>query len=182
MEVMHRGRSNSHGFSPALAINPSPSHRALRRAGRPRQSATENHRLRIVVYLSRLSIERQATGICQCIENDNERVEGDEKSMHRLTFDRQPPSLSLSLTLSLSLSPNSPSPRCLPNLAGKWDWIPNMGTGRQNLTHQSHTIHPKWTASPPRTFQGLTRSLAPWSVLKRALCSVSVQKPAQAPA
>ncbi|EGZ76981.1 hypothetical protein NEUTE2DRAFT_123602 [Neurospora tetrasperma FGSC 2509] len=39
-------------WHPALAINPSPSHRALRRAGRPRQSATENHRLRIPVTVT----------------------------------------------------------------------------------------------------------------------------------
>ncbi|EGO52167.1 hypothetical protein NEUTE1DRAFT_114168 [Neurospora tetrasperma FGSC 2508] len=153
------GRSNSNGCGPALAINPSPSHRALRRAGRPRQSATENHRLRI--YLSRLSIERQATylGICQCIENDNGVTRG-------VRVTRKPVTVTVAVAVAkLTIAPLSAKPRWEMGLETK------HGDGQTELTsHLESPTHnpPKMDCQPPRTFQGLM-------VSAQTRSSVSVQ-------
>lgn len=143
--------SNSNGCGPALAINPSPSHRALRRAGRPRQSATENYRLRI--YLSRLSIERQARYLPRYMPVYRKRQRGATRGVR----------VTRRVCISWRLTGNPPAChcychcRCCAPLFAKPRWEMGLeakhGDGQTELISHPHTIHPKWTASRQELFK-----------------------------
>ncbi|KHE81791.1 hypothetical protein GE21DRAFT_1134429 [Neurospora crassa] len=100
--------------------------------------------------------------------------EGDEKSMHQLTFD-SPPACHCRCRCRYRCRQTHHRPAVCQTSLG--NGTENQTWRRADRTHQVTHNPPKMDCQPPRTFRGLTRSLAPWSVLKRALQSPSKKRP-----